>query len=94
MGFEGALLDGLLVVDRSMGAPTRERLCNPATFRAIGSGFSKIDRSGQSPRAFPPDQDSKPSGRYCPTFSLVIVSDVSVIDCGTWFSTRSLMPLP
>src|SRR5437868_1450913 len=37
--------------------------------------------------------DSKPNGRYVSTFSLVMVAEASVIDCGTSFSTRSPMPL-
>jgi len=38
-------------------------------------------------------QDSKPSDMYWSTLSLVIVSEANVIDAGTWFSTRSDMPL-
>ena len=39
-------------------------------------------------------QDSKPSDRYWSTLSFVMVSDASVSDFGTCFSTRSDMPLP
>src|SRR3954453_18091549 len=53
-------------------------------------GQDRPDRTGRRP---PRGQDLKPRGRYLSTLDLVTVALASVIDAGTSFSTRSLMPL-
>src|SRR3954451_15401810 len=53
-------------------------------------GQDRPDRTG---RRLPRGQDLKPRGRYLSTLDLVTVAQASVMDAGTSFSTRSLMPL-
>ncbi len=55
--------------------------------------FRAAARADTVPARAADDQDSKPSGRYCSTFSLVTTGALSTMRLGTSTWTRSLRPL-
>src|SRR3954454_19572403 len=81
------VLIALLVPGAPAGAGAR-RVCWAG--RRPQPGQERRDRTGPRP---PRGQDLKPRGRYLSTLDLVTVALASVMDAGTSFSTRSLMPL-
>src|SRR3954447_10027727 len=81
-----------LVVSGGRRAASRRRRRRQARDTWAPPGWAGVGQVGRTPPAR--GQDLKPRGRYLSTFSLVTVALASVIDAGTSFSTRSLMPLP